>query len=72
MKYILIVIIITFSCLTAKSQKIFSVDYASQADIKIYVSDYESMSDLSVFKVDTIDFLGSGGWSCQIHHLSTR
>ena len=52
MKYILIVIIITFSCLTAKSQKIFSVDYASQADIKIYVSDYESMSDLSVFKVD--------------------
>jgi hypothetical protein len=64
MKYILIVIIITFSCLTAKSQKIFSVDYASQADIKIYVTDYESKSDLSVFKVDYESGAGNndGNW----------
>ena len=35
-----------------KTQKIFSVDYASQSDIKICVADYESKSDLSVFKFD--------------------
>ena len=47
-----------------KAQKIFSVDYASQADIKIYVADYESMSDLSVFKVDYESRAGKndGNW----------
>ena len=34
------------------SQKIFSVEYASQSDIKVFVVDYESQSDLKVFKVD--------------------
>ena len=34
------------------SQKIFSVDYPSQSDIKVFVVDYESQSDLKVFKVD--------------------
>jgi hypothetical protein len=35
-----------------KAQKVFSVEYASQADIKVFVADYESQADLSVFKVD--------------------
>ena len=34
------------------SQKIFSTDYKSQADISVFVTDYESQSDLKVFKVD--------------------
>ena len=34
------------------SQKIFTTDYQSQADIKVFVVDYESQSDLKVFKVD--------------------
>ena len=34
------------------SQKIFSVDYSSQADIKVFVTDYESQADLKVFKLD--------------------
>lgn len=34
------------------SQKIFSVEYESQSDVKVYVVDYESQSDLKVFKVD--------------------
>ena len=34
------------------SQKIFTVDYPSQSDIKVFVVDYESQSDLKVFKVD--------------------
>ena len=34
------------------SQKIYSVDYSSQADIKVYVVDYESLCDLKVYKVE--------------------
>ena len=34
------------------AQKVFSVEYASQADIKVFVVEYESQADLSVFKVD--------------------
>jgi hypothetical protein len=34
------------------SQEIFSVQYKSQADIKVFVVDYESQCDLKVFKVD--------------------
>jgi len=34
------------------SQKVFTTDYSSQADIKVFVVDYESQSDLKVFKVD--------------------
>ena len=34
------------------SQKIYTVDYSSQSDIKVFVVDYESQSDLKVFKVD--------------------
>ena len=47
-----------------KAQKVFSVEYASQADIKIYVADYESRADLSVFKVDYESRAGNndGNW----------
>ena len=46
MKYfILLIPIICFS------QKIYSVDYSSKADIKVYVVDYESQCDLKVYKV---------------------
>ena len=34
------------------SQKFHSVEYESQADIKIFVVDYESQWDLKVYKVD--------------------
>lgn len=34
------------------SQKVFTTDYQSQADIKVFVVDYESQSDLKVFKID--------------------
>ena len=33
------------------AQKVFSVDYESQADVKVFVVDYESQADLKVFKV---------------------
>ena len=34
------------------SQKIFSVEYKSQADVKIFVVEYKSQADLCVYKVD--------------------
>lgn len=37
---------------TAHSQKIYSVDYANQADVKVYVVDYENQCDLKVYKVN--------------------
>ena len=49
---------------TGFSQKVFSVDYASQADVKVYVVDYESQADLSVYKVDYASQAGDndGSW----------
>ena len=38
--------------LNSLSQKIFSVDYESRADVKVFVVDYESRADLLVHKVD--------------------
>ena len=35
-----------------QAQKIFSVQYESQADVKVFVVDYESQADLLVYKVD--------------------
>ena len=34
------------------SQKVYSVDYANQADIKVFEVQYENQCDLKVFKVD--------------------
>jgi len=34
------------------SQKIMTVDYVSQAEVKVFVVDYPSQADLKVFKVD--------------------
>jgi hypothetical protein len=47
----LLLFFIGFS-LSGFAQKVFSVDYESQADVKIFVVDYESQADLLVFKVD--------------------
>jgi hypothetical protein len=32
-------------------QKVHTVDYESQADVKVFVVDYESPADLKVYKV---------------------
>ena len=34
------------------SQTLYSVDYVSQADVKVFVVNYLSQADLKVFKVD--------------------
>ena len=46
--------LLTFLCFpfVLMGQKIYSVDYSSQADIKVFVVKYESECDLKVYKVD--------------------
>jgi len=50
MKYILIILFLI--PLSSYSQKVFSVDYPNQSDVKVYVVEYENQCDLKVFKVD--------------------
>ena len=46
------------------SQKVFSVDYASRADVKVFVVDYESRADLLVYKVDYESRAGKNDGNC--------
>ena len=49
-KISLLLVFLLFTTIT-NAQKVFSVEYASQSDIKVFVADYESRADLSVYKV---------------------
>ncbi len=47
---------------TAVAQKVYSVDYKSDADVKVYTVDYKSDADLVVYKVSyKSDASGNGG-----------
>ncbi len=50
LKYILVSILFIPSI--TYSQKIYSVEYESQSDIKVFVVEYESQCDLKVFRVE--------------------
>jgi len=52
MKQILFFSFSFFIIFQSQSQKMYSVDYSSQADVKVFVVDYESQADLKVYKVD--------------------
>lgn len=49
---------------TCFSQKVYSVQYANQADVKVFVVDYENQADLKVFKVKYANQAGknNGKW----------
>ena len=34
------------------SQKVYSVEYSNQSDLKVFVVEYENQCDLKVYKVD--------------------
>lgn len=51
MKYSVFITVMLLS-ITSKGQSVFSVDYESQADVKVFVVQYESQADLKVYKVD--------------------
>ncbi len=44
MKYFLLVLLFGLPLLRASAQKVFAVDYASQANLKVFVVDYESQA----------------------------
>jgi hypothetical protein len=44
--------------LRAQGQKVFLVDYASQADLKVFVVPYSSQADLLVYKVEYASQVG--------------
>ena len=46
---LLLLAMIILSSVT-RAQKVFSVDYSSQADVKVFVVKYESQADLKVYK----------------------
>ena len=52
MKQVFILLLSTFCVFHLKAQKVFSVDYATQADVKVFVVKYETQADLKVFNVD--------------------
>ena len=53
MKAILSVIcLMLFSLHGLKAQKVFSVQYSNQADLKVFVVKYANQADLKVYKVN--------------------
>jgi hypothetical protein len=52
LKYIGAIIFFIVIALSSQAQKIYSVDYKSQADVKVFVVKYESECDLKVYKVE--------------------
>ena len=48
---ILFILLFLSVCTQLFAQKMFKVDYESQADIKVYVVSYESQADLNVYMV---------------------
>jgi hypothetical protein len=52
MKKIILSITLLICCYISKSQKLYSVNYESQADKKIYFVKYQSQADLKIYFVD--------------------
>ena len=64
MRFVLIALSIFFYVPTSFSQKVFSVEYANQSDIKVFVVDYQNQADLLVYKVGYSNQAGknNGEW----------
>ena len=59
MKKLLVLSSILLLLGTTNAQKVYSVKYESQADVKVFVVKYESQADLKVYKVD---YESQAGW----------
>jgi hypothetical protein len=51
MKTFLAALLLLVTCTQAFTQKVYSVDYANQADVKVFVVKYENQADLKVYIV---------------------
>ena len=76
MKYIIpIFLFLAFATTSVSAQKIYKVQYESQADLKVYIVKYESQCDLKVFmvkyesqadlKIFFVDYESQVGWNNQ-------
>lgn len=59
--YFLAIIAFSFS---AKAQKVYSAQYANQADVKVFITEYANIADLKVYRVDHSNQAGknNGNW----------
>ncbi len=65
-----LIVIVLFICflqlmpMSVFAQKVFSVEYANQADVKVFVVPYQNQADLCVFKVQYENQAGrnDGNW----------
>ena len=55
--FLFIILLFQIHC---NAQKVFSVDYANQADVKVFVVDYANQADLKVYFVK---YENQAGWS---------
>ena len=53
-----VILSLTFG-LSATAQKVFSVNYPNQADVKVFVVKYENQADLKIFFVS---YQNQAGW----------
>jgi Family of unknown function (DUF6150) len=47
----IVILLFFIVCLKGQAQKVFSIQYDNQADVKVFVVDYENQADLKVYKV---------------------
>ena len=64
MKRFILTLFITAGSFAFNAQKVYTVKYESQADVKVFVVKYESQADLKVYKVKYESQAGSndGKW----------
>ena len=53
------ILIFTLTPFISFSQKVYSVEYSNQSDLKVFVVEYENQCDLKVYKVD---YPNQSGW----------
>ena len=56
---LLITVLFSFIMFNCAAQKIYKVNYSSQADLKVYITDYESQADLKIYYVN---YSSQVGW----------
>jgi hypothetical protein len=55
--------------IAVSAQKVFSVEYANQADVKVFVVKYENQADLKVFKVKYENQAGENNGKVVLHRI---
>lgn len=59
MKRLIVMLVLLSVFMAVPAQKVYSVQYANQADVKVYVVKYENQADLKIFFVE---YENQAGW----------